>query len=140
MTGEAAKKKKNVELTLYRDKQKETLGEEDVLYEGRLLGLVDNVGFNILARQKEAVTKVFTGEGLEVKDLPRTAAGLSGKRIVLVVKKKDSQDKRFVGRTLFITEPLDIISYIGGYKKYMGLITKSGSYILVKDKEEGESK
>jgi hypothetical protein len=128
----ASKKKPDVKITVYEDKSKETLGKKDMSYEGRLLGVVDNKKFNILAKNKDAVSKVFTGESLEVKDIPRESEHITSKRIVLVAKKRDNE---FVGRTLFITEPLKTLSYTGPFKKSLGFITESGSYILVEDKK-----
>ena len=135
---ENKKSRPQVSLTLYEDRSERTIGKGDIFYEGRLLGLIDDKGFNILAKQKDAAAKVFTGESLEVKEIPREQATFRGKRIVIVIKKKNSEN---IHRTLFITDPLESLSYVGGFKKSLGLVTKSGAYILIEDKKvEGATK
>jgi len=84
--------------------------DSDKIYEGRLLGLVDDKQFHALMTKKSFQNKVFSGATVTVKEIQDNYGnkGFKGMRLVLAIREVNGESK--VGKHLFITERLSFIS------------------------------
>jgi len=106
-------------------------------YEGRLLGLIDDVEFNALMRSQAVQTRCITKATMPLVNITECREfdgtdGLKGLRLVMSVKKKDNIV--CLKKKLFVTEKLDFISTIKNSGKSAS-ITASNSWMTIE--EEG---
>jgi len=84
-------------------------------YKGRLLGLIDDIEFNKIIRDKGMQNQCFTRETIPLSKIIYNKAfdgllGLRGLRLVVAIRKRNDQ---VVSKKLFISEKLNMISYVG---------------------------
>ena len=106
-------------------------------YEGRLLGLIDDIEFNALIRSQAVQIRCITKATMplanitECKEFDGTD-GLKGLRLVMAVKKKGNSV--CLKKKLFVTEKLDFISTIKNSGKSAS-ITASNSWMTIEEEE-----
>ncbi len=107
-----------------------------VEYKGRLLGLIDDEEFNKIIKDKGMQNQCFTKGTMPLSNITHNKAfdgpeGLDGLRMVVALRVKDD---RIVAKRLFITEKLNMISFIGedGETSING---EEGSWITLNEEE-----
>ena len=90
--------------------------------------------FNALINNKSLQTKFLTVETVSIEDIAGNYAELDGLRLVVSVKKIDNQD---VVKQLFVSEPLNTITYYYPEKKEIVLTTDDDNMIMVVQNEVG---
>jgi len=125
MTNKA--KKKRVTVNLYGH-----VDQIDKEYQGRLLGFITNEEFNAVLKNKSLQSKFLTVESTPIEEIAHNYETLNGLRLVVAVRKIDSKD---VMKQLFITEPLDTVSYYYPGKDEIGFITEDNNMVIAVQEE-----
>lgn len=112
-----------VDITIYSPEN----GGEDVAIKGRLLGFLRPNEFADLLTSANVKNKVFTSRTVSVSELVQVD-DVAGLRLVSTIKERDGEP--VLGKKLFITEPLDMISSFGGNKREAQINGKAMYYIL----------
>lgn len=99
-------KKRKTTISLFKSQER---GGSGKIYEGRLLGLVDDEQFTILMKEKEVQRKFLTTEATPLKEITDNYKKMKGLRLVMAVKTVDSKD---ADRTLFVSEKLETLSSV----------------------------
>jgi hypothetical protein len=127
MTNKAKKRRITVNLYSAQD-------NIDKEYQGRMLGFITGEEFNALLKNKQLQTKFLTVESVPIEDIVKNYSVLNGLRLVVAVKKIDEKD---VIKQLFVSEPLDTVSYYYPDKKEVGFTTEDSNMIMaVQDEVE----
>lgn len=99
--------KKTVEINVFID------GGIETNIEGRLLGLLSPAEFAGIIDKPELRSKLFTVQSKDLSDIVKAdglSTGIVGQRLAMAVTSYD--DNQMPKPTLFITEPLDLISSV----------------------------
>lgn len=124
-TGAAGKKVVRVEI----------YGQDDqIKYVGRCLGLITAKEYCGLLNNRELWSKLFTVPTTPVS-LISDMVDVENMRLAIAAKKKGEDDEEIFKKTLFFTEPLDLISHVVS-KEEITFVGKDGSYILVTEEDE----
>jgi hypothetical protein len=118
-----ATKKKYVEVGVYNT-------GEDITYEGRLLGLINDKEYAAIIEKSDIRNKLLCVATTPVKDIG-TIDNIAGFRLALAVKKRGVEN--VINRTLFITEPLEYASAYDLVENEVSFVGSEGSYITVKE-------
>lgn len=105
--------------------------EDDKIYEGRLLGLIDDKEFNSLIKSPQLQTKCITRETMPLPAITKRYQKLDGLRVVIAVKKVNGE---IATKLLFISERLDRVSYVKSDDD-AAFTGESDSYIMIEEKE-----
>jgi len=108
-----------------------TGGDDNIKYKGRLLGLVTDEEFNAIINSARLQKKVATKETISLKEITDNHKDLAGHRLVLAIKYKD--DITSVGKKLFISERLYLVSYVRASKGECGITGETNSYLFIKE-------
>jgi len=124
--------KKFIELKVYGE-----ANNKSKLYEGRLLGLVDDAEFNALVRSSVVQNRCITKATMPLTNITDckefdTTDGLKGLRLVMAVKKQGHVE--CLSKKLFGTEKLDYISTVKDGGKTASF-TGPNSWMTIKEKE-----
>jgi hypothetical protein len=120
-------KKKRVTVNLYA--HTEGIDKE---YNGRLLGFITGEEFNVLLKNKSLQSKFLTVEAVSVDEIAKNYETLNGLRIVVAVKRVDDKD---VLKQLFVSEPLDTVSYYYPERKEIGFMTVDNNLLMMTQEE-----
>lgn len=101
MTG---KKKVKTTISLFKTLER---GGSGKIYEGRLLGLINDEQFAVLMREKEIQNKFLTTEAASLREIVDAHKKMNGLRLVMAVKKIDEKN---VDKHIFVSEKLELIS------------------------------
>lgn len=101
------KKKVKTTISLFKTQDR---GGGGKIYEGRLLGLIDDEQFAILIKEKEVQRKFLTTEATPLRDITDGYKKMNGLRLVMAVKKVDNES---VDKNLFVSEKLANIANVG---------------------------
>jgi len=99
-------------------------------FTGRLLGLVTEEEFAGLVNKPEIRRQLFSVGSKPLKDLCDSGVDVENKRLVMTVKEKD--DVEVLPQTLFITNPLEMISSIINDEN-INVEGKDQSYYIVEE-------
>jgi len=134
----ADKKKKKVTTTISLFKN-QNRGSSAKIYEGRLLGLIDDKQFTILVNEKEIQRKFLTTEATPLREIVDNYRKMNGLRLVMAVKKVNGED---ADKHLFVSEKLELLANSGktdsnAYSDVEAGFTGEESYWLwVEEREE----
>ena len=107
------------------------LCDHNRVYEGRLLGLVDDGQFHALMTKKRLQNKILSGATVPLKEIQENyKAGFGGLRMVLAIRKIN--DNTIGGKHMFISERLDYIGNEDG--KGIGILGEDNGYYMVEEK------
>jgi hypothetical protein len=118
-------KKVQTQIDLWTDK------DIGVKYKGRLLGLITDKEFNAIINSARLQKKVATKETVPLKEITDNHKDLDGYRLVLAIRSKD--DITSVGKKLFISERLHLVSYVRASKGECGITGETNSYLFIKE-------
>jgi hypothetical protein len=129
----STKEKRRIRMEVAMEKDKK------VIYYGRLLGIVKDEDFHVLIKNSDSQTKLFTAATLPLSEIGKNYDHLDGKRIVMTVKERDGES--VVGKNIFITEKLGMVSYYDTVKDVIWAECEDGEYINVKEEivRQGEA-
>lgn len=82
-------------------------GGSSIKYTGRVLGVLNEIEFNTLIKVKDVQRKILSGPTIAIKDIGDTFGDIKGLRLALAAKTKDEES---VLETVFVTEPLDMVT------------------------------
>lgn len=105
--------------------------EDDKVYEGRLIGLIDDKEFNSMIKSPQLQAKCITKGTISLASITKKYQKFNGMRVVVVVKKAGNE---VVSKFLFISEKLDRVSYVKSDSN-AAFTGESDSYIMFKEKE-----
>jgi hypothetical protein len=108
-----------------------TGGEDGIKYQGRLLGLITDEEFNAIMNSASLQKRVITKETVPLREITENYKDLSGHRIVLAIKSKN--DVVVMGKKLFISERLHLMSYVRDAKGECGITGETDSYLFIKE-------
>ena len=103
----------------------------NVKYKGRLLGLITDEEFNAIIKSAGLQKKVATKETVLLSEITDNHKDLSGYRLVLAIKSKD--DITVIGKKLFVSERLHLVSYVRPNKNECGITGEVNSYMFIKE-------
>lgn len=106
--------------------------EEDKVYEGRLLGLIDDKEFNSLIKSPQLQAKCITKGTISLSDITTQYQELEGLRVVIAAKKIGEE---IATKILFISERLDRVSYVKKKTNEAAFTGESDSFIMIKEEE-----
>ena len=107
--------------------------EKSVKYKGRILGLITDGEFNAIMKSHDLQKKVATKETIRISEITENYKDLSGHRLVMAIKHKNGVN--IIGRKLFISERLYLLSYVSSEKNECGFTGISSSYLFIKEAE-----
>jgi len=81
------------------------MGDKDVEFNGRLLGLINNIDFAKLLYNMTLWKRLITVETTDLKDLSDNYDDVAGKRVV--ISKDDSATKK-----VFVSASIDFLSHV----------------------------
>jgi len=102
-----------------------------VKYKGRLLGLITDKEFNAIIKSTDLQKKVITKETVLLSEITDNHKDLSGYRLMLAIKSKDGV--AVVGKKLFISERLHLMSYVRPARNECGITGEVDSYLFIKE-------
>jgi len=106
-------------------------GDNGIKYKGRLLGLITDSEFNAILKSGSLQKKVATKETIPLEEITDNHKDLSGYRLVLAIRSKDGITS--VGKKLFISERLHLMSYVRASRGECGITAESDSYLFIKE-------
>jgi len=98
-----------------------------ITYTGRVLGVLNGVEFNTLIQVKDVQRRILSGPTVAIQDIGDNFDDVKGLRLALSVKTKDKESRL---ETLFVTEPLDMVTsmmFKGTVSHQMVLSGESGT-------------
>lgn len=125
MTEVKSQKKTTVVVDVYT-------GKIETVFEGRLLGLVNDVEFNAIVNSKKLQKKVLTKETISLASITKNHQNLEDYRVVVAIKERDGT--MFHPAKLFISDKLGIVSFVQPDGN-CGFTDRGQAYILMEEKE-----
>lgn len=104
-----------------------------ITYYGRMLGLIDDAEFHKIITDRKMQNRTYSVETKHLEDVVDEYIELGGLRLVVALKKID--DKDIIEKWLFISEKLDMISYISTDKK-VGIQGMKDEYLIITEDTE----
>jgi hypothetical protein len=100
----SGKKKVKTTISLFKILERGGAGK---MYEGRLLGLINDEQFATLMKEKEIQNKFLTTEATSLWEITEAHKKMNGLRLCMAVKKIDNVE---VDKHIFVSEKLELIS------------------------------
>lgn len=115
-------------------------GGSSIKYTGRVLGMLSGVEFNTLVQKQDVQRKILSGPTVAIKDIGDSFDDIKDLRLALAIKTKDGKSCL---ETLFVTEPLDMVTsmmFKGAVPHQMVISGKSDTiYQIVEENIEANS-
>lgn len=123
---ETITKKRRVKVDVYST-------EMNRVYNGRLLGLIDDSEFNHLLSDKPTQIKCKTRATIPVREIVDNHENLRGLRLMIVVHKIDEES---AAPHLFVSERLHMVSYVNKPANSYALTGESESWLMIEERLE----
>lgn len=108
-------------------------GANGRVYNGRLIGLINDKEFAAIIANKELQKKCYTSGTMSLSDIVDHHEKLDGYRMVIAIRKVDNNN--VIGNKLLITERLSLVSYLDK-DKTAGITGENGAYMMVEEVQE----